>query len=282
MSQQRLLLFGLEELLGDVITASKQDEQAKQKALGELKEEAESIAEILAVIPSDAEKQRLKKEIDELTFYSKQRVFLRFTDFFKESFNPAVIKDDGQDLKLVLKQALKNLLESLGFDLAQEMRATALRSEVFVNKLLKEKQVSLLQQIQDVRKTISLQSYEAASRDILEFNRAFENLQEAEFKKELALFKNPKAFFEKNEKVMMQDALQDHLDTPALDYAQGQGERMFAEYTAMLEEELTVIQQNYQTEIADIFAGLRSALEEKVDIPYYEEVLAKMKSKHHS
>ena len=181
----------------------------------------------------------MKKEIDELTFYSKQRVFLRFTDFFKESFNPAVIKDDGQDLKLVLKQALKNLLESLGFDLAQEMRATALRSEIFVNKLLKEKQVSLLQQIQDVRKTVSLPSYEAATRDILEFNRAFEDLTEAEFKKELALFKNPKAFFEKNEKVMMQDALQAHLDQPALDYVQIQGERMFEDYTAMLEEELT-------------------------------------------
>ena len=140
-----------EELLIDVIKASKQDEQAKRKALITLNEEFDSIAQVLSIIPSDAENQRLKKEIEELTFYSKQRVFLRFTDFFKESFNPAVIKDDGQDLKLVLKKSLRNLLDSLGFDLAQEMRATALRSEIFVNKLLKEKQVSLLQQIQEFR-----------------------------------------------------------------------------------------------------------------------------------
>ena len=269
-----------EELLVDVIQASKQDEQAKRKALVALSEEFEAISNILADIPSDAEKQRLKKEVEELTFYSKQRVFLRFTDFFKESFNPAVIKNDGQDLKVVLKQALKDLLKSIGFDLAQEMRATALRSELFVNKLLKEKQISLLQQIQEVRKTISLQTYEASEREILEFRVAFEDLQEEEFKKELALFKNPKAFFEKNEKVLMQDALQAHLDQPALDYVHAQGERLFVDYTNMLEEELSVIQQNYRTEIADIFAGLRSALEEKVDIPYYEEVLAKMKSKH--
>ncbi|MFB5281895.1 dynamin family protein [Peribacillus sp. Hz7] len=269
-----------EELLADVIAASKQDEQAKLRALETLNEESQAIADILAVIPSEAEKKRLKKEVDELTFYSKQRVFLRFTDFFKESFNPAVIKDDGQDLKVVLKQALQSLLESLGFDLSQEMRATALRSEVFVNKLLKEKQVSLLQQIQDVRKTISLQSYEAAGRDIPEFKRAFEDLTEAEFKKELALFKNPKAFFEKNEKVHMSNGIQARLDQPALDYVQFQGGRMFEAYTAMLEEELAAIQQAYQREIADIFAGLRSALEEKVDIPYYEEVLTKMKRKH--
>ena len=220
----------------------------------------------------------MKKEIDELIFYSKQRVFLRFSDFFKESFNPAVIKDDGQDLKLVLKKALKSFLESLGFDFAQEMRATALRSELFVKKLLKEKQISLLQQIQDVRKTVSLPFYEAESKEILEFNRAFEDLNDTEFKKELALFKNPKAFFEKNEKVMMQDALQAHLDQPALDFVQLQGERMYVDYTAMLEEELNAIQNKYQLEMNDIFAGLRSALEEKVDIPYYEEVLVKMKS----
>ena len=269
-----------EELLIDVIDTSKQDEQAKQRALITLNEEFESIANILAFIPSDAERQRLKKEIEELTFYSKQRVFLRFSDFFKESFNPAVIKDDGQDLKQVLKKSLRNLLDSLGFDLAQEMRATALRSEVFVNKLLKEKQISLLQQIQEVRKSISLPLNEASKREILEFIRAFEDLTDIEFKKELALFKNPKSFFEKNEKVMMQDALQAHLDQPALDYVQLQGERLFADYTAMLEEELNIIQHNYQTETADILDGLRSALEEKVDIPYYEEVLAKMKNKH--
>lgn len=269
-----------EELLTDVIQASKQDEQAKARALEALSSEVKAIQEILSEIPRDAEKKRLKKEIEELTFYSKQRVFLRFSDFFKESFNPAVIRDDGQDLKQVLRNALKELLESLGFDLAQEMRATALRSEMFVNKLLKEKQTSLQQQIQAVRKSVSLQTYEANKRDTLEFTRAFDELNDADFKKELALFKNPKAFFEKNEKVKMAEAIQEKLDQPALDYVGAQGERQFAEFESMLDEELARIQEKYQEEITEIFSGLRSALEEKVDIPYYEQILAKMKSKH--
>lgn len=273
-------IYRCEDLLNEVITASKQDEEAKRKALAVLNIEYQSIKDILAEIPSEAEKKRLKKEIDELIFYSKQRVFLRFSDFFKESFNPAVIKDDGQDLKLVLKKTLKNFFESLGFDFAQEMRATALRSELFVQKLLKEKQVSLLQQIQDVRKSLSLPFFEAEAREILEFNRAFDDLSDSEFKKELGLFKNPKSFFEKNEKALMQDALQTRLDQPALDYVQLQGKRMIVDYTAMLDEELNVIQHKYQIEIDDIFAGLRSALEEKVDIPYYEEVLARLNEQH--
>ena len=265
-----------EELMRDVITASKQDEKAKQKALETLTHEAQTISGILEVIKGDAEKLRLKKEIDELTFYSKQRVFFRFNDFFKEAFNPAVIKDDGQDLKQVLKQSLKDLLESLGFDLSQEMRATALRTEMFVNKLLNEKQVGLLQQIKTVRKTISLQPYEPSEKESLEFTSAFIQMDASEFKKELAQFKNPKSFFEKNEKVKMSEDIQQHLDEPALIYVKEQGARLLELYTRILDQELQFIQKKFQTEIADVFAGLRAALEEKVDLPYYEDAVEKL------
>lgn len=269
-----------EELLRDVITASRQDEKAKRKALESLSHEAQSISELLSVIKGDAEKQRLKKEIDELTFYSKQRVFFRFNDFFKESFNPAVLKDDGGDLKIVLKQAMKNLLDALGFDLAQEMRATALRTEMFVNKLLNEKQGSLLQQIQKVRKNLSLQPYEPNERESLEFTGAFVQMDTGEFKKELALFKNPKSFFEKNEKSKMSEGLQKRLDEPALMYVKGQGERIFEMYNEVLDQELLSIQKEFKREISDIFAGLRAALEETVDLPYYENAVAELAKMH--
>ncbi|MGE7905747.1 dynamin family protein [Peribacillus sp. NPDC094092] len=269
-----------EELLRDVITASRQDEEAKRNALETLSHEAQSISELLSVIKGDAEKQRLKKEIDELTFYSKQRVFFRFNDFFKESFNPAVLKDDGGDLKIVLKQSMKNLLDALGFDLAQEMRATALRTEMFVNKLLNEKQSSLLLQMQKIRRNLSLQPYEPNERESLEFTGAFAQLDTGEFKKELALFKNPKSFFEKNEKVKMSEGLQKRLDDPALVYVKEQGGRIFDMYNEVLDQELLAIQKEFKTEISDIFAGLRAALEETVDLPYYENAVAELAKMH--
>ncbi|CAH0216894.1 dynamin family protein [Peribacillus sp. Bi134] len=269
-----------EELLRDVITASRQDEKAKRNALETLSQESQSISELLSVIKGDAERQRLKKEVDELTFYSKQRVFFRFNDFFKESFNPAVLKDDGGDLKIVLKQSMKNLLDALGFDLAQEMRATALRTEMFVNKLLNEKQSSLLQQMQKVRRTLSLQPYEPNERESIEFTGAFAQLDTGEFKKELSLFKNPKSFFEKNEKAKMSEGLQKSLDEPALIYVKEQGERIFEMYTEVLDQELLAIQKEFKTEISDIFAGLRAALEETVDLPYYENAVAELAKMH--
>ncbi len=266
-----------EELLTEVIETSKQDGSARQKALLSLEKESEEIHTILSGITADTEKQRLKKEIDELAFYSKQRVFLRFTDFFKESFNPAVIKDDGQDHKEVLKKAAANLLEALGFDLAQEMRATSLRAEMYVQKLIKEKQAAIIQQMKKVKKSISLQEYEAKTRETPEFTRAFSNLGAGDFKKELSLFRNPKAFFEKNEKVKMAEALQKRLDEPAVEYVTEQGNRLFATYSELLEHEIVSLQTDSKEQTAEMFSGLRAVLEETVDIALLEGILQKIK-----
>ena len=57
--------------------------------------------------------KKLKQETEELVFYIKQRVFLRFSDFLKESFNPALLKDDGRNLKKALQSALDQI--SRGF-----------------------------------------------------------------------------------------------------------------------------------------------------------------------
>ena len=78
----------------------------------------------------------MEQETDELVFYIKQRVFLRFSDFLKEAFNPALLKDDGRNLKKALQSALEEFLEDFGYDFAQEMRATTLRIEAFIGKLI--------------------------------------------------------------------------------------------------------------------------------------------------
>ncbi|MBA9027751.1 dynamin family protein [Peribacillus huizhouensis] len=266
-----------EELMMDVVTTSKQDKETKQKALLALKEDLQKIKQIVQDMNGETDKQRLKKEIDELTFYSKQRVFFRFADFFKECFNPAVIKDDGQDNKVVLKQSLNSLLESIGFDFAQEMRATALRAELFVTKLVLEKQSSILEQVQKVKKNIALKPYEPQNGPIITFDKAFTELTATEFKKELSLFKNPKAFFEKNEKVKMSDALKESLDKPALDYVIEKSEQLYESYQEHLMQQLVSLQKNSEAELAEIFAGLQAALEETIDIPHYEQLAEEIK-----
>lgn len=264
-----------ETLLQEVLTTSKQDEASKAAALRQLAEDYQQVLKVAADIQDGAEQQKLRKEIDELIYYSKQRVFFRFADFFKESFNPAVIKE-GEDLKTVLREALRNFLNAIGFDFGQEMRATSFRTEMTVHKLVREKQASFIQQAQRVKKTLSLQPYDPEKKETLEFQPAFHNLSDQEFRKELGLFKNPKAFFEKNEKVMMSQALQERLDPLALAYVSDQGNRLYEEYSVHLHNEIDALKQATIAAVEDIFMGLKAGLEETVDADYFEEIIEKV------
>ncbi|WP_419881152.1 dynamin family protein [Peribacillus sp. B-H-3] len=265
-------------LLQEVVKASKQDHKAKKAAADALAGQWKAIDRLFLANQGVTEIEKLRKEIEELVFYSRQRVFLRFSSFFKESFNPAVIKDDGQDHKLVLKNALKGLLKDLGFDLAQEMRATALRTENYMVKLVKERQMSLEQQLEKIRPGLQLQAYEPAKQATAEFLPAFLDLDVQHFKKELALFKNTKSFFEKNEKVKMNDALMKALDAPSEAYAKEQSERIFTEFSGTLNLELEALYVECQKELKEIFTGLLAALEEKVDITQYESKIENIQS----
>ena len=145
-----------------------------------------------------------------------------------------------------------------------------------VHKLVREKQASFIQQAQRIKKTLSLQPYDPEKKETLEFQPAFHNLSDQEFRKELGLFKNPKAFFEKNEKVMMSQALQERLDPLALAYVSDQGNRLYEEYSVHLHNEIDALKQSAIAEVEDIFMGLKAGLEETVDGDYFEEIIEKV------
>lgn len=62
----------------------------------------------------------------------------------------------------------------------------------------------------------------------------------------------------------MSEGLQNRLDEPALIYAKEQGERIYEMYNEVLDQELLAIQKEFKTEVSDIFAGLRAALEKRL------------------
>ncbi|PLT28388.1 dynamin family protein [Peribacillus deserti] len=275
MASSRALLVRAERMLREVIAASKLDEESKRKQKIQLKNELIEMKSFINKGPLEMDLHRLKSEIEELSYYSKQRVFLRFSDFFKESFNPAALRDDGRDMKQALKAALKELLQSLGFDFSQEMRATSLRTENYMNKLLSENYGKWDSRIKEIRQAVETAAFSPSSFDVLEFKPAFEGL-EGNFKKELTYFKNPKSFFEKNEKTKMNDAIRQSLDDPASLYIKAQGSRMFDYYGKKFEQEFESVRQKLITELEDIYNGYEEALDDTGNASAYEECLARL------
>ncbi|MBM7692580.1 small GTP-binding protein [Peribacillus deserti] len=270
------LLARAEKMLREVISASKLDQESKQNQKIQLASELNDLKAFINKETGKMDLSRIKKEIEELAYYSKQRVFLRFNDFFKESFNPAALKDDGRDMKQALNMALKSLLLSLGFDFSQEMRATSLRTENYINKLLNEKYSNWISRIKENRQAVEAAAFSPSSFDVLEFKPAFEGLNEGSFKRELSYFKNPKSFFEKNEKTKMNSALRDSLDQPASEYILKHGSRLFDYYGQKYVQTQDELKQKLIREVEDIYNGYKNALDDTGNASAYEDCLQEL------
>ncbi|MGZ4162001.1 MAG: dynamin family protein, partial [Neobacillus sp.] len=218
---------------------------------------------------------RLQQESEELVYYIKQRVFLRLGDFFKEAFNPSTLRDDGRNLKKALKAALDEFLESLGFDFAQEMRATTIRLDRFAEKLLRDYQSALIRNLQGINGDISFSVFEMKKEEI-DFQLAFIDSDRQIFSKAMSYFKNPKSFFEKNEKKFMSDELTTVLNKLADDYLKEESTRLNQHYSTLLKKEFNrlILQVNEQTD--DFYLSFLSALDGGIPIEVLEGIQQKL------
>jgi small GTP-binding protein len=261
-------------LVTKLIQSSSADEAEKDEKRKNIEKQKQAIKALLLSESVDTIQARLKQESEELVYYIKQRVFLRFSDFFKESFNPSVLKDDGRNLKKTLKAALDEFLESFGYDFAQEMRATTVRLERHLERVLTDYQSALLRNIKDINDDVSFSSLEMQFDKEIDFPTAFVNLDRQRFIKAMSHFKNPKSFFEKNEKRMMSEELEQVLLEPAEIYLAEQSGRLYEHYKTILAEEFNRLLTLAGDETENFYFSLLSTLDGGVPIERLIEIEA--------
>lgn len=224
----------------------------------------------------ESEERSITKEVDELIYYVKQRVFFRFGDMFKESFNPAVLSDDGGNIKNALRNSLDELVRAIGYDLGQEMRATALRVEKYVNGSAKRTLDRIADEVAKAAPKLTLQAYQAQSMEAPEFTSELPNYSPADYASALGLFKNAKDFFEKNGKQAMQDALEKQLQSPVSAYLEQAGGRLKDVYLQLFAETVARVKEESAGQVDEYFAGILEALSAKVDVGRLEDVRGKL------
>ena len=248
-------------LLAKLIDSTREDAAVRQQKRVNIKAEKADINTIFVQQTAQNLKKRLYQEIEELIYYIKQRVFLRFNDFFKEAFNPSVLRDDGRNLKKVLRNALGELLEQIGFDFAQEMRATTVRLDRFAEKITAEYQIALIERIREINQDLSFSLFEFKDIAQIHFEVAFKDIQDELFSKAMAYFKNPKSFFEKNESKLMSDEIYRVLNTSADEYLQNEQKRIQALYGNVMEGEFGELILHMTEQGDDFYLSLLSALD---------------------
>lgn len=261
-------------ILGNYISSAKESNEVKATKIANLQNEQQSIQSLVNHYDNEIELNAIKQEIEELIYYINQRIFLRYPDIFKESFNPSVLREDVANVKITLKKCLTELIEFIGHDLAQEMRATSLRVEKFMKTQLEDMFKACVVKSQRIQKELELTPFQVSSIKTLEHPQGLSNLsaEDAKFKKVLNLYKNAKSFFENNEKKIMCDELEKLLKQPVLDYLEESKERFAKFYEQEFVTATDMLKQHIILQIKDYYEGMMSVLENKIDIEKIETV----------
>jgi len=245
------------------------ERQERRDAANEAQAAALSAVEALSVTSLERD---LDKEREELLHYVKQRLFFRFNELYGFAFNPAVLKDDGRNMKQALQGCLADLLRSISYDLAQELRATTLRLEKFLNKQGASLVQHLQQDVQGYAAGLTLTPYQPRQVETLTFAEELPVSGQA-IQPALSLFKNTKDFFEQDGRVKMRDELEKRLQEPVTAYVAQGSEQLQDQFSTLFAEVVQAERARAKEQVDSYFTGLLAALEMKVDL---DELAGKM------
>lgn len=255
--------------LRQLIDTAKQHADEKEEKTKELQLAQEAIKQLLTKDFLSHISERLSQEIAELLYYVNQRVYLRYPQFFKEAYNPArLIKNQ----KTLLQEALNELLQALDFDFSQEMRATSIRIEAFIQKLLRDFQTTIQGNIDTVQSSIVLSHPELTISREPQFESPFKEINTQPFEVTFKYFKNPKAFFEKNEKKLMEEHVENILKPVSDQYIHEQIEGLSHFYNDILKQLLSKSLSLYTTDIEEQFDVLFSTLLDDGKITHWTNI----------
>lgn len=161
---------------------------------------------------------RLIERITRQLHFVQERLYIRFHDMFTQHFNPTTITESGRRAQDELKINRNNLIDYVGYELLQELRAVSLRIESYLKELLKDVYRQLNENIKTKDDMYLLSSL--PEHDILtpEYKQAFLEIDYEKFDGALKTFKNTKSFFEKNEREEMKELFFEILNAEAKDY----------------------------------------------------------------
>lgn len=263
------------ERLRLLIEKTEQNLSQKDVRLQQLATLEEAIQARYAKDFSNVLMKNAQNEVNELVHYVHQRVFLRFNEFFREAYNPAVFSRLSKEV--ALQASLKDLVQLVGFDLTQEMKVTNLRMSQFMMKQLMDRQKTELKALKELDETIAPVLYEAAEGEFLSFDMPFEVVDA--YKKAHRFYKNERSFFEKGDNEKTRNELEEILKVDAHNYLQQQEARFNDWQQQWIEQQASSLKRHLEEESLAQIATERASLEQEAILKewhrLYDEITMK-------
>ncbi|MEN2766322.1 dynamin family protein [Ornithinibacillus xuwenensis] len=195
------------------------DEQEKETYKADLKARHQ---ELLATITKSEEGslfiERIQQKITKQLHYVVERLGIRFHDMFKDKFNPTTVSESGRKAIRQLERNMVDLLDYMGYELLQEARAVSLRIESYMKEQSATLYTSFSNKLQVVDGELSLPAAKSAEFETPDYHQPLTDIDIVKFQKAFSLYKGTKAFFEKNEKEAMKEAIYNTLISDIEEY----------------------------------------------------------------
>ncbi|MGM7701315.1 dynamin family protein [Pseudalkalibacillus sp. Hm43] len=252
--QANQLLQAAKDRLTEWIQNAQADKETQAAQKDQLKTDQTEIEEKIHSSSTKPYEKAVVQETNELLHYVVHRLMLTFNDEFKIAFNPSVLSQKNVGKEQLLR-CLEELLESMAFQLSQELRATTLR----VEKKLNDQRLQFFDMIADFTSAKSQYEYmEMAELSIEtpEVEAVWSKSTRENLRPSLKRFKNPKQFFEGNGR----DELREELSEKFLPELQMVVDRFTEQFNLFYKEkmtdELNRLKEQMIDEIQQYYIGL--------------------------
>src|SRR5690625_1847567 len=223
--------------LQNFIKSANLDQEARVKHIEHLEKQRMAFKQIIVDIDTDVSKQRIIERIDRQVHFVLERLYIRFHEMFSEHFNPTTVKGTGRQAIAQLENCRNKLIDYIGYELLQEVRAVSLRMEAYMKELLKNKNEQIQERISEIDNSSIIPSFNIPEIDTPKYEQAFLNMDMAIFSQALKVFRNTRSFFEQNEREKMQNLFYEILQPLAQEYLDAQKQLMEDAYEKQWNEE---------------------------------------------
>ena len=258
--------------LHDLIEQTEDNLKRKDERLEELVQLEQHVRNSYSTTNTAMIEADTKQELDELLYYLMQRVYYRYPDFFRESYNPSIFAQ--MPTQQALDTALKEILQALSFDFSQEMRVTNFRLAQFVQKKLKERFKEDAQNLKEFNHSFSFLAYESEEPSILDFTGPFSEREKYAGVK--SYYKNQKAFFEKNEKEQLKEALENLTKPDAQSYVEAEKNRLQQWALGFIAQEAESLRLHLFNQAIEQIETERMLLQEESRLAAWKEIYAQL------
>jgi len=261
-----------EQRLADLITQTEDNLKRKDERLEELTALEQHIQSRFSVLNTSMLESETKQELDELLYYVLQRVYYRYPEFFKEGYNPSTFA--AMPAQQALEHALKEVMQSLRFDFTQEMRVTNFRLSQFISKKMQQRFKDEVRELKELNRSFSFLAFESSEPNLLDFEGPFTDI--SKYTSVKSHFRNQKAFFEKNEKVKLSEALEALTKPDAQEYLDVQKVALMTWAITFIAEEAEHLRQYIYHQALEQIDTERQALQEESRLASWKAIYAQL------